>query len=175
MSKAACEVRCSTPRRPRRLLLQQHRGTARGNPGLQRESDLTQCLRPRGAKGERGLTALWSAAREDFSLDDMLKGRSLLLLETGPNLWLTPSSGPASASKCTFWLITPYFHPRQCQATPPRQKTQSLCRLGGLSQAEGASGARAMPARVSDICHRRHRTRGCCQRGLCVGLFRPEL
>lgn len=119
----ACKLRCGTACLSRGLLLQHH-GTAR-------ESDLTQRLPPWGAKGERGLTALRWVAQGDFSSGDMLKGRSLLLLETGPSPWLTPSSGPVSANKCTFWLITPHFHPRRCQAAPPRRQTQSLWRLGG--------------------------------------------
>lgn len=60
VSKAACEVQCSTPRG---LLLQQHGRTARGNPGLQGESDLTQCLCWWEAKGEWDLTALQWAGR----------------------------------------------------------------------------------------------------------------
>lgn len=128
VSKATCELRCSTPCLPHWFLLQQHH--AWGNPGLQWDR-VTPAALSLWDKREQGPTALHWAAQEDFSLNNMLKGRSPLLLEMRPNPWLTPRSAPLSASKCTFWYITLHFHPRQSQAAPLRWETGSLCRLGG--------------------------------------------
>lgn len=58
----------------------------------------------------------------------------LLLLETGPNPWLTPSSSPASASKRAFLAhyvaFSPRAVPKQSSATGKAQTVQASALMG---------------------------------------------